>query len=146
MRLSPPFVALHIVLAILFSVFAWFQRNDIDPAIYYHPSVIDAAAWLLFYLLIAVLLIASLFRPLPRWMLLLAALACLVEMGRSGPGLYANFFGEESFTMTQVSMSAADPRVDLSREFLGALLALAGVGLLFFQNRKRPALPEQTRP
>ena len=141
MRLSPPFVALHIALAILFSVFAWFQRNDIDPAIYYHPSVIDAAAWLLFYLFIAVLLIVTLFRPLPRWLLIVAALACLVEMGRSGPGLYANFFGDEAFTMTQVSMSAADPRVELSREFFGALIALAGVGWLALQNRKRPGPP-----
>lgn len=138
MRISPPLVAVNVVLAILFSLFAWLQRNDIDPAIYYHPSVIDATAWLLFYLLIAALLIVILFRPLPRWLLIVAAVACFIEMGRSGPGLYANLFGDESFTMTQVSMSAADPRVELSREFFGALLALAGVGWLFYQNRRRP--------
>ena len=138
MRISPPLVAVNVVLAILFSLFAWLQRNDIDPAIYYHPSLIDATAWLLFYLLIAALLIVILFRPLPRWLLIVAAVACFIEMGRSGPGLYANLFGDESFTMTQVSMSAADPRVELSREFFGALLALAGVGWLFYQNRRRP--------
>jgi glucan phosphoethanolaminetransferase (alkaline phosphatase superfamily) len=137
MRFPPAAAALNIVLAMLFTVFAWLQRNDIDPAIYDHPSVIDAALWLLFYLLIAVLLVVILFRPLPRWLLLVALLACLIEMGRTGPGLYENVFGEESFTMTQVSMTAADPRVELTREFFGAVIALAGVGLLVFQNRRR---------
>jgi len=137
MRFSRPIIALNLVLALLFTVFAWYQRNDIDPAIYHHPSVIDAALWLLFYLLIAVLLVVILYRPLPRWLLIVAVLACLIEMGRTGPGLYDNLFGGESFNMTQVSMSAADPRVELSREFFGALIALAGTGLLIFQNRKR---------
>ncbi len=137
MRFPPAAAALNIVLAMLFTVFAWLQRNDIDPAIYDHPSVIDAALWLLFYLLIAVLLVVILFRPLPRWLLLVALLACLIEMGRTGPGLYENVFGEESFTMTQVSMTAADPRVELTREFFGAVIALAGVVLLVFQNRRR---------
>ena len=137
MRFPRPIAALNIVLALLFAVFAWFQRNDIDPAIYYHPSVIDAALWFLFYLLIAVLLVVILYRPLPRWLLIVAVVACLIEMGRTGPGLYDNLFGGDSFNMTQVSMSAADPRVELSREFFGALIALAGTGLLIFQNRKR---------
>jgi hypothetical protein len=136
MRFSRPIIALNLVLALLFTVFAWYQRNDIDPAIYYHPSVIDAALWFLFYLLIAVLLVVILYRPLPRWLLVVAVLACLIEMGRTGPGLYDNLFGGDSFNMTQVSMSAADPRVELSREFFGALIALAGTGLLIFQNRK----------
>lgn len=129
--------AFNIFLAILFGLFAWLQRNDIDPAIYDHPSVMDATLWCLFYLLIAALFIFILFRPLPRWILIVAALACLVEMVRTGPGLYENFFGEESFTMTQTSMSAEDPRVELSREFFGAVIALAGVGLLAWQNRLR---------
>ena len=137
MRFPRPVIALNLVLALLFTVFAWYQRNDIDPAIYYHPSVIDAALWFLFYLLIAVLLVVILYRPLPRWLLVVAVLACLVEMGRTGPGLYDNLFGGDSFNMTQVSMSAADPRVELSREFFGALIALAGTGLLIFQNRRR---------
>jgi hypothetical protein len=136
MRFSRPVASLNLCFALLFTVFAWYQRNDIDPAIYHHPSVIDAALWFLFYLLIASLLVVILYRPLPRWLLVAAVLACLVEMGRSGPGLYENLFGGESFTMTQVSMSAEDPRVELSREFFGAVIALAGTGLLIFQNRK----------
>lgn len=138
MRFPLPVVLLNLGLAVLFSLFSWLQRNDIDPAIYYHPSVIDAVLWLLFYLFIAVLLVLILFRPLPRWLLAVAALACLIEMGMSGPGLYENIFGGESFTMTQASMTASDPRVELTREFFGAVIAFAAVGLLFFESRLRP--------
>jgi hypothetical protein len=37
--------------------------------------------------------------------------------------------------MTQGSMSAADPRVELTREFFGALIALAGVGFLAWREK-----------
>lgn len=137
MRVKTPLAILNFALAALFAVFAWMQRNDIDPAIYDHPSVLDAALWLAFYLLIAVLLVVVTFRTVPRWLLLIAAIACLVEMVRTGPGLYENLVGEKEFTMTQMSMSAEDPRVELSREFFGAVIALAGVGLIAWQNRKR---------
>lgn len=137
MRVKTPLAILNFALAALFAVFAWMQRNDIDPAIYDHPSVLDAALWLAFYLLIAVLFVVVTFRTVPRWLLLVAAIACLVEMVRTGPGLYENLVGEKEFTMTQMSMSAEDPRVELSREFFGAVIALAGVGLIAWQNRKR---------
>ena len=83
MRVSPPFLVLNLVLAGLFGLFAWLQRNDIDPAIYYHPSVIDAALWFAFYLLIAVLFVILCFRRLPRWLLVVSAIACNAEIKRS---------------------------------------------------------------
>lgn len=136
--MKPPLYlsAINYLCAAVFAMFAWFQRNDIDPAIYYHPSELDAVLWLSFYSLIAILFCIAAFRPVPRWILIVAALACLVEMGRSGPGLYENLFGGKNFSMTQVSMSAEDPRVELSREFFGALIALAAVGFLYFQRRR----------
>lgn len=137
MRVKTPLAVLNFALAAVFVLFAWMQRNDIDPAIYDRPSVIDAALWLAFYLLIAVLFVIVTFRRVPRWLLLIAAIACLIEMVRTGPGLYENLVGEKEFTMTQVSMSAEDPRVELSREFFGAVIALAGVGLIAWENRKR---------
>ncbi len=136
MKPSPLLTAVNILCAALFAVFAWFQRNDIDPEIYYHPSELDAVLWLAFYLLIAILFLMAAFRTVPRWILILAAIACFVEMIRSGPGLYENLFGENDFTMTQVQMSAEDPRVELSREFFGALIALGAVGFLYFQRRR----------
>tara|TARA_R110000850_G_scaffold73969_5_gene162222 strand:+ start:2159 stop:2593 length:435 start_codon:yes stop_codon:yes gene_type:complete len=136
MRIPPIQAVFNVLAAFLFAVFAWFQRNDIDPAVYYKPSSLDALIWFLFYLLIAGLFLVTLFRGLPNWLLILSALACLAEMIATGPGLIENFFGDAEFNMTQVSMSASDPRVELSREFFGALIALVGVGYLMLQQRR----------
>ena len=136
-RTSPLFTIVHIVLAILFAFFAWLQRNDIDETIYHNASSLDAALWSAFYLLITVLLIFAIFRTIPRWILILSIIACVVETFMTGPGLIENIVGEKEFTMTQVSMSAEDPRVELSREFFGAVIALAGVLFLWFRNGKR---------
>ena len=119
---------------LLFLLFAWFQRNDIDPAIYFKPSGIDATLWFVFYLLIAAVFGIAIFRKVPAWLLGIAVLGCLVEMGLSGPGLWENLFGEKEFTMMQESMSAEDPRVELSREFFGALIALVAVSVLWWRQ------------
>jgi glucan phosphoethanolaminetransferase (alkaline phosphatase superfamily) len=136
-RTSPLFTIAHIVLAILFAFFAWLQRNDIDETIYHNASSLDAALWSAFYLLITVLLIFAIFRTIPQWILILSIIACVVETFMTGPGLIENIVGEEEFTITQVSMSAEDPRVELSREFFGAVIALAGVLFLWFRNGKK---------
>lgn len=140
MKRSPLFIITRSIAAFLFAVFAWFQRNDIDPEIYHNPSSLDAALWLVFYGLIAVLFIVSIFRRIPKWILIVAAIACFVEMATTGPGLIQNLLGDEDFTMTQTSMSAEDPRVELTREFFGAVIALVGVAALWFgQRRKKTA-------
>lgn len=136
MKLPLPLIIVNVIAVMAFVVFSWVQWNDVDPEIYYHPSVIDAALWGLFYLLIAGLFAVRIWRVIPRWLLIAAAVFCLIEMGRTAPGLWRNLTGDESFTMTQTSMSAADPRVELTREFFGALIALAGVGILGWENRK----------
>lgn len=135
MKLSHSVQIINLFGALLFLVFAWFQRNDVDPEIYYRPSGMDAALWLLFYLLIAILMVAVIWKKIPLWLLALAALACIIEMVRTGPGLYQNLFGDESFSMTQTSMSAEDPRVELSREFFGAVISLIGVAWVWIQYR-----------
>lgn len=135
MTLKRPFQAVNGVLALLFFLFAWVQHNDVDPAIYHNPSPLDAWLWLFFYLLIGVLLVVVIWKKAPAWLLIIAAIACAVEMIRTGPGLYQNLFGDEDFTMTQVSMSASDPRVELSREFFGALISLLAVAWIWIQHR-----------
>ena len=124
-------------LAALFFLFAFFQKNDVDPGIYHNPSSLDAALWLLFYAIIGVGFIVLNFRRLPLWFFTLAIIACLIEMSLSGPGLWDNLFGEKPFTMADGSMSAADPRVELTREFFGAVIALIAVLFQFWQVRKR---------
>ncbi|MDB4541309.1 transmembrane 220 family protein [Akkermansiaceae bacterium] len=128
---------LNYFLAVLFLVFAWFQRNDIDPEIYNNASSLDSALWLLFYLVIGVVFILMNFKRVPKWYFIVALIACIIEMSLSGPGLWRNLMGEEAFTMTQTSMSAADPRVELTREFFGSVIALAAVAFQFWQSRKR---------
>ncbi|MDB4537206.1 transmembrane 220 family protein [Akkermansiaceae bacterium] len=130
----------NFLLAALFALFAWFQRNDIDPTIYSKPSfnnpALDSALWFLFYLIIAVGFVVVSFRKLPKWYFIVAIIACAFEMTMSGPGLWENIFGDKPATMAQTSMSAEDPRVELSREFFGAVIALAGVCFQLWQNRR----------
>lgn len=120
----------------VFALFTWFQRNDIDPVTYYKASGLDSTLWFLFYLLIAVLFVIALFQKVPAWLLIIAAIACLVEMAICVPGVIENFTGEKPFTMTQTSMSADDPRVELSREFFGSLIALGGVAAIWWQGKR----------
>lgn len=135
-----PYVCLNIILAGLFFVFAWFQRNDIDPEIYSSPSfdspTLDSALWFLFYAIIGLGFLLLIKKSIPIWYFILAIIACLAEMYLSGPGLWENLFGKKSFTMTGESMSGTDPRVELTREFFGAVLALAGVLFQWWQSKK----------
>lgn len=134
---SPLLIAVNGIAALLFAAFAWLQHNDIDPEIYYRSSGLDATLWFAFYALIAVLFVVAIFRRIPRWLLVVSILACLAEMMTTAPGLWQNLVGDDKFTMTGASMSAKDPRVELSREFFGAVIALLGVvGLLLQQRRK----------
>ncbi|MDB4809182.1 transmembrane 220 family protein [bacterium] len=134
------FAPINIILAGLFFVFAWFQRNDIDPEIYSSPSfdnpTLDSALWFLFYAIIGFAFLYLIKKRLPFWYFILAIIACLTEMYLSGPGLWENVFGEKPFTMTGESMSGTDPRVELTREFFGAVIALAGVLFQWWQTRK----------
>ena len=131
----------NLILAGLFFVFAWFQRNDIDPEIYSKPSfdnpTLDSLLWFLFYAVIGLAFLVLVKRGLPIWYFVLAVAACLAEMLYSGPGLWDNLFGEKAFTMTGVSMSGTDPRVELTREFFGAVIALVAVAFQFLQTRKQ---------
>ena len=136
MKASLPVRIINFIGALLFFLFAWFQRNDIDPAVYYKPSTLDSALWFVFYLAIGVILIVVNWKKIPMWLFIIGVLACLVEMVVTGPGLYQNLFGDESFNMTQTSMTSEDPRVELSREFFGAVIALVGVTWGFLQHRK----------
>lgn len=130
---------LNIFLAALFFLFAWFQRNDLDPEIYYHPSTLDTLLWLLFYLIIGTVFLLCNHRKVHRLYFTFAITACLIAMAFSGPGLWENLFGNREFSMTAQTMSGKDPRVELTREFFGALLALAAVLFQLWQNRKNAA-------
>ena len=126
----------NLVAATIFAIFSSLQWNDLDPAIYDNPSIVDAIGWGIFYGFIAVLFVLVVLRRLPRWILIVAVVFCLIQVGRTAPGLWENLTGDEAFDMTQASMAADDPRIELSREFFGALIALVGVGIIAFENAR----------
>ena len=132
----PWLIGLTALMGLMFAVFAYVQINDIDPEVYHKPSAFDAWSWVVFYGALAVLCLASIFWRVPRLWLVLAAVFCLVEMVRTGPGLWNNLFQAEQFTMTGASMSPTRSEVELSREFFGALIGLAGLGFLWWQSKK----------
>jgi len=136
MKFSLPIRVFTLIAALIFFVFSYVQRNDLDPKIYNNPSSLDAALWLLFYFVIGVLLIVALWRKVPLWLIILGAVASLLEMVTTGPGLLQNLFGDKPFEMTQTSMTAEDPRVELTREFFGAVIAFLAVGWIFLLHRK----------
>ena len=127
----------NLIAAAVFAVFSLLQWNDIDPAIYAAPSILDAIAWAAFYAFVAGLFILVLIRHVPGWILLLALVCCLIQLGRTAPGVWENLTGDRPFSITQAGMSADDPRVELSREFFGALIALLGVAVVATENRRR---------
>jgi hypothetical protein len=126
----------NLIAAAVFAVFSALQWNDLDPAIYDSPSIVDAATWGIFYGFVAILFVLVLIHRLPRWMLILAVVFCLIELGRTAPGLWENISGDAAFNITQDRMSADDPRIELSREFFGALIALVGIGIIAFENTR----------
>jgi Transmembrane family 220, helix len=136
MKFSLPVRIFTIIAAVIFFVFSYLQRNDVDARIYNNPSAFDAALWLLFYFLIGVLLLVALWRKVPLWLVILGTTGCLLEMITTLPGLLQNLFGEKPFEMTQAGMSAKDPRVELTREFFGALIALLAMGWIYLLHRK----------
>ncbi|MEO0417208.1 MAG: hypothetical protein AAF226_19905, partial [Verrucomicrobiota bacterium] len=85
-----PIKIVNIVLALAFVAFACFQVNDLDEVIYHRPSVIDAAIWFIFYLLVAIMFIWILKARLPWRLLVVSAIACILEMVITGPGLIEN--------------------------------------------------------
>ena len=124
------------IAAAVFVVFSLLQWNDLDPMVYDDPSIADAIAWGVFYAFIAVLFTLVMLRRLPRWILVVGVVICLAQLVRTAPGLWENLTGDQAFNMAQGSMSADDARIELSREFFGALLALVSVGIVALENTR----------
>ncbi len=120
---------------IVFGTFAFLQRNDVDPDRYHDPSRLDSLLWIGFYGLIALMFAFALGNRFSVWLLGAATVFCLAEMAMTLPGLMENLSGDDGFVLTGTQMSARMPWVELSREFFGALIALAATGLLWRQRR-----------
>lgn len=127
---------IHCLLGVLFAAFAAFQVNDVDPDVYHEASRVDSISWLIFYGFVALLMFwRATGRRVVFPILLLGALFCIYEMVMTGPGLYDNLFKQEDFTITGAQMAPERSHIELSREFFGAVIALAGLVFIFFQQR-----------
>ena len=127
----------NLLLGFLFAAFAVLQVNDTNPDIYHRPSVIDAWSWVIFYAFTAVLFWVAAFRLVSSWLLSLGMVFCVYQLVTTAPGLYDNLFNQGNFDITGSSMAPKRSHVELSREFLGALIALVGLSFMMWQSRER---------
>ena len=135
------FLVINIILTLIFVLFAWVQREDDNPDVYVNPSTFDVVVWVTFYAAIALGFALACFSIRPRLFYILTLIFGLVLLVMTGPGLIDNLFGDKQFEMMKNSMNPENPRVELTREFFGALIAMGAIIFLWLQPRwiKAPA-------
>lgn len=135
------FLIINIILTLIFALFAWVQREDDNPDVYVNPSTWDVIVWITFYAVVALGFALASFCVRPRLLYICTLVFGFVLLVMTGPGLIDNLFGEENFEMMKNSMNPEKPRVELTREFFGALIAMGAVVFLWLQPRwiKAPA-------
>jgi hypothetical protein len=102
-----------LILSLLAFLFAGFQYNDPDPWI-----------WIGLYGAAGVsLLMAGLGMPL-RWLAWLTAIAGLVFVAKSTPGVWLYFTNNDGQSLAN-AMSKEYPYIEETREFGGAIIAMA---------------------
>ena len=111
----------NIVLAVLFSLFAIVQFNDVDPL-----------KWVTFYGVVALLFGMAAANYYRRWFILGVAALLVIEFVRLWPD-FQDWIGMGMPTITG-SMKATEPHVELTREFLGLFISLIAVGFLYYQS------------
>lgn len=127
------FTLLNSLGVLSFVIFAWLQHEDDNPNIYFQPSLMDVWMWITFYGLVALLFGLAIKQLFPKLLYLFFLFFCSYLLSITVPGFMANV-ASGSFTMTNNSMSPVNPQVELTREFLGVLIALAAVGFLWWQR------------
>lgn len=113
---SNAILTFNLLILIAFSALQW---NDPDPYL-----------WIAFYLLCAAVPLLALLRKPLKIMVTLAAIACLLEMGRTVAGAY-NYYLHMAEEPLMQSMNPNKPYIEEAREFLGSLIAMA---LVFFSQ------------
>lgn len=114
----------NIILSILFFLFAIVQYNDPDPW-----------AWIGLYSFVGFVFAFAAFGKYNRWLTLAGLLICLIWMFTLVPD-FINWINMGMPTITG-SMKAEAPHIELTREFLGLLVAGGALAFLYFRSRKR---------
>lgn len=115
--LSPLSKGLRIFLALLFSVFALTQFNDPDPLL-----------WISIYGTMAVLMIVSIFKKVPKLVLGIIAGILIVYLLVLVPEIIS--WINKGMPSIVETMSAEEPHIEYAREFFGVVICLAGLWFL----------------
>jgi transmembrane protein TMEM220 len=102
---------LNIVLALLFTLFAYFQLNDPDPFL-----------WVTIYIIVAAICAFAAFGKYNRWVLLIGLLGLSIYFGLLLPD-FITWLKDGMPTITG-SMKAESKYIELVREFLGLLILI----------------------
>jgi hypothetical protein len=110
MRLASNIIlSFNLLLLIAFSAVQW---NDPDPYL-----------WIGFYLLCAAVPLLALLRKPLKVVVILAVIACMMEMGRTVTGAY-NYYLHMAEEPLMQGMNPNKPYIEEAREFLGSLIAM----------------------
>lgn len=129
------FTVTNVLGLLLFTFFAYLQHDDHNIDIYANANLVDVWMWITFYGLVALLFGLAIWRRFPWLLYFVAVFFCAYELSITAPGLAANLTSGH-FSLTKISMSPDHSEVELTREFFGAFIALAGVSFLWWQRRK----------
>ncbi|MEQ9440759.1 MAG: transmembrane 220 family protein [Cyclobacteriaceae bacterium] len=113
----------NILLALLFALFAFFQRNDPDPI-----------HWILLYGYVSVMAGLAAFNRYYKPLLLLGIAIFIAFFLYLTPGIIDWFAHDDG--LVNVQMSDAKPWIEQTREAFGLLIGLAALVFLWWQQRK----------
>jgi len=119
----------------IFAFFSWLQHEDSNTLIYENAGVLDMWSWIAFYAVVSVACLLAALKRFPLWLYILGIAYCAFELVTTAPGLIQNLTSEGGFDMTKSGMNPNAPQVEQSREFFGAVIALAAIGFLMWQRR-----------
>lgn len=118
---------LKLILALLFSSFAYVQLNDPDPWI-----------WVTIYTIIGLLCILSAFQKIHKYFLIV----CYIGLGIYGLILIPEIINWISMGMPSIvsEMKAEEPHIEYTREFFGLLISIMTIYYLQKSNNKKTLL------
>ena len=114
---------LNIVLALLFTLFAYFQLNDPDPFL-----------WVTIYIIVAAICAFAAFGKYNSWVLLIGLLGLSIYFGMLLPS-FITWLKDGMPTITG-SMKAESKYIELVREFLGLLILIVVLLWQYFRMWK----------
>ena len=112
-----------LILALLFFVSAAVQFNDPDPLF-----------WICLYGVTGMIAVFAAFEKYNPWVILLAMAVCAFEGFRLFPGFWS--WLNDGMPSITGAMQAESPYIEMVREFLGLLIALAALTFFYVRARK----------